>query len=143
MMTPLEYQMFPSQFKHCMLAECPHSSLCLRFPAFILAPDTVVSFTMLHPEMLQTQDLLQCNWLLTGEPQTYTRGLKKTLENLPNLTLKKIRHELIALFGRTAYYRHLRNERWLSPAAQNEIREIFCKYNVEEHLIYPESRFFI
>ncbi|ODS90114.1 MAG: hypothetical protein ABS44_01770 [Chryseobacterium sp. SCN 40-13] len=142
-MLSYEYRMFPAQFKHCLLAECPHSSECLRFIAFTLIPETVESFTLLNPEMLRTQDLFQCKWLLTGEPQIFARGLRKTLENLPNNTLKNIRRDLILLLGRTAYYRHFRNELWLTPVMQSQIREIFLKYDVEQHLDFPESAFFI
>ncbi|WP_332027540.1 DUF6078 family protein [Kaistella sp.] len=139
----ITYEMFPPHFQHCMLADCPHSEVCLRFRAFSLAPETAASFTLLNPGMLRTQDLSQCSWLLSGELQTHTRGLSAVLENLPYTTVQKIRQDLIALMGRSAYYRHLRNELWLTPAVQEQVREIFCKYGVEEHLVYPESSFFL
>ena len=138
----ITYEMFPSHFQHCMLADCPHSAVCLRFRAFSLAPESTASFTLLNPAILSTQDLSQCSWLISGEPQTYTRGLRGVLENLPYTTVQKIRQDLIVLVGRSAYYRHLRNELWLTPDAQEQVREIFCKYGVEEHLVYPESGFF-
>ena len=138
----ITYQMFPSYFQHCMLADCPHSAVCLRFRAFSLAPESTASFTLLNPAILSTQDLSQCSWLISGAPQTYTRGLRGVLENLPYTTVQKIRQDLIVLVGRSAYYRHLRNELWLTPDAQEQVREIFCKYGVEEHLVYPESGFF-
>ena len=139
----INYEMFPPHFQHCMLADCPHSEVCLRFRAFSLAPETAASFTLLNPGMLRTQDLSQCSWLLSREPQIHTRGLSAVLGKLPYTTVKNIRQELTGILGQSAYYRHLRNELWLSPPLQQQVYEIFCKYGVEEHLVYPESSFFL
>ncbi|UFK98618.1 DUF6078 family protein [Kaistella faecalis] len=137
----LTYESFPSHFHHCMLSECPHSAVCLRFRAFTLAPQQITTFSLLNPSALKSQDLLKCRWLYKAEPQLYTRGLSSVLERLPHATLATIRTELILLMGHSTYYRHLRNERWLDPETQHHIQEIFRKHGVEEFLVYGETRF--
>lgn len=135
------YEIFPRQFQHCMLSECPHSATCLRFQAFKLAHAEVTTFTLLNAGMLKKRDLTHCPWLYISEPWRYTRGLNSVMDNLPNGILVKIRQELIGLLGRSNYYRHLRNEKWLDPATQSQIHEIFRGHGVEEYLVYEETRF--
>ena len=136
----IDYDMFPPQFQHCMLAECPHSAVCLRYRAFVAAPAEKSAFTLLNPTMLKQQDLTDCRFLYQREPETLARGIKNSMERLPQQQLQKVRNALIAAFGRTRYYRFLRNESWLDEAAQKQIRKIFTNYGVENFLVFDETK---
>ena len=51
----------PDQFQYCMLSQCPINSSCLRYQAFLTAPDDMQYFSVLNPAYLLKQDLIHCN----------------------------------------------------------------------------------
>jgi len=136
----VEYQMFPTQFQHCMLEACPRSTTCIRFRAFTLAPPERSAFPLLNPAHLAGQDPDQCPHYCDDAPGTFVSRLNQAAETLPSAKYTLIRQDLIGTLGRSTYYRFMRGEYWLNAEEQQHVLEIFCQQGVEEHLVYDRQR---
>lgn len=136
----VEYDMFPTQFQHCMLEACPRSASCLRYKAFKLAPPERTTFPLLNPAHLAGQDLVRCPYYFDDAPGTLVSGLNQAAETLPSVKYRLIRQDLTGVLGRSTYYRFMRGEYWLTPKHQQYVLDLFRKHGVEEHLVYDRQR---
>ena len=80
----------PDQFQYCMLSQCLINSSCLRYQAFLDAPDDMQYFSVLNPAYLLKQDLIHCN-------QYYSQTLKIFVFS-SNILLELIEPKMIFLF---------------------------------------------
>lgn len=55
----------------------------------------------------------------------YAKGFAHVFDVIPHNQAKKLRNDLIACFGRTMFYRNLRNERLIHPDEQRRMQQIF------------------
>lgn len=73
----------PDQFQYCMLSQCPINSSCLRYQAFLAAPDDMLYFSVLNPAYLLKQDLIYCNQYYSQTLKIFVAGLNGMMEELP------------------------------------------------------------
>ena len=63
-------------------------------------------------------------------------GISHLLDNVPYKDGTNIKQQLIGHFGKTLYYRFYREERFLSPAEQNYIRQLFRRKGITEEPVF-------
>ena len=130
----------PDQFQYCMLSQCPINSSCLRYQAFLDAPDDMQYFSVLNPAYLLKQDLTDCNQYYSQTLKIFVAGLNGIMENLPLRKVQAIRTGMINLFGRSTYYRFMRKDKWLNPDEQQKVRELFENFGMLDELTYDDER---
>ena len=130
----------PDQFQYCMLSQCPINSSCLRYLAFLAAPDDMQYFSVLNPAYLLKQDLTDCNQYYSQTLKIFVAGLNGIMENLPLRKVQSIRTGMINLFGRSTYYRFMCKDKWLNPDEQQKVRELFENFGMLDELTYDDER---
>ena len=130
----------PDQFQYCMLSQCPINSSCLRYLAFLAAPDDMQYFSVLNPAYLLKQDLTDCNQYYSQTLKIFVDGLNGIMENLPLSKVQAIRTGMINLFGRSTYYRFMCKDKWLNPDEQQKVRELFENFGMLDELTYDDER---
>ena len=130
----------PDQFQYCMLSQCSINSSCLRYQAFLAAPDDMQYFSVLNPAYLLKQDLTDCNQYYSQTLKIFVAGLNGIMENLPLRKVQSIRTGMINLFGRSTYYRFMRKDKWLNPDEQQKVHELFENLGMLDELVYDDER---
>ena len=130
----------PEAFRYCILSECPKSSICLRYKAYTNAPSDVQYFSILNPEYLREQDLAQCQHYYAQSLKLFVAGLHGVADNMPQRKFEQVRLAIINQFGRNAYYRFMRYEKWLNEKEQETVKAIFENLGIAEMLVYDKER---
>lgn len=126
-----DYQMVPQGFAHCFNNDCSKAGTCLRhWVAQHCTPDKPL-ITILSPVAIPV-DTTQCSYFRPIQKMRVAWGIKKLFDNVPYSLATDMRHQIVAYFGKTHYYRIYRKERFISPEDQRYISHIFVRNGIAE-----------
>ena len=124
-----------SGYTVCFAAQCPLKDRCLRWKVGQQMPDTKSSYHCVNPHY---QDVAteHCPLFRQSEKVQFAQGMMHIFNaNMPRRVEPYVRSNLIASHCKTYYYEYRNGERLISPAIQEEIRELFREagWNQEVH----------
>ena len=119
----------------CFAAQCPLKDRCLRWKVGQQMPDTKSSYHCVNPHY---QDVAteHCPLFRQSEKVQFAQGMMHIFNaNMPRRVEPYVRSNLISSHCKTYYYEYRNGERLISPAIQEEIRELFREagWNQEVH----------
>ena len=124
-----------SGYTVCFAAQCPLKDRCLRWKVGQQMPDTKSSYHCVNPHY---QDVAteHCPLYRQSEKVQFARGMMHIFNaDMPRRVEPYVRSHFIASHCKTYYYEYRNGERLISPAIQEEIRELFREagWNQEVH----------
>ena len=128
MIETLNYEEVPFHFTHCIQADCPKASSCLRYQATRFLPTHKRDIKVLNPAFIGNP--VECKEYISDEPVLYASGISKLYDELPYAKAKDIKDDVIFRIGKTQYYRMKKEIIGISPLQQRTIKEVFLKYGI-------------
>ena len=124
-----------SGYTVCFAAQCPLKDRCLRWKVGQQMPDTKSSYHCVNPHY---QDVAteHCPLFRQSEKVQFAQGMMHIFNaDMPRRVEPYVRSNLIASHCKTYYYEYRNGERLISPAIQEEIRDLFREagWNQEVH----------
>ena len=124
-----------SGYTVCFAAQCPLKDRCLRWKVGQQMPDTKSSYHCVNPHY---QDVAteHCPLYRQSEKVQFAQGMMHIFNaDMPRRVEPYVRSNLIASHCKTYYYEYRNGERLISPAIQEEIRDLFREagWNQEVH----------
>lgn len=132
-----DYNTVPYNFAHCLNEQCPQASACLRQLVTRRIPLSKKTFTIINPAVPDPTGK-HCCYFLPDQLQQFVKGISHLYDKLPYKEALLIKEQLISHFGRTAYYRFKRKERYINPADQQYIRQLFLSKGFTDEPQYDE-----
>ena len=121
----------PYGFARCFNAQCTQAEKCLRRLAALRDESNYPFITIVNPSCITPNDG-GCEHFLAAQKVRVAWGVKRLLDQIPYKDANSIRHQLIAHFGKSAYYRFYREERCLMPEDQVYIRQLLRRKGYTE-----------
>lgn len=121
-MNKINYDEVPGYYMHCLQADCPMASSCLRQLATQTMPKDTVCIRIVNPLLTTPSD--KCRFYRSSEPQTYARGFVNMKQHMLPAQYGSFMYQLIDKFGRTGYFERRRGERLCSPQEMKEIESV-------------------
>ena len=124
-----------SGYTVCFAAQCPLKERCLRWKVGQQMPDTKSSYHCVNPHY---QDVAteHCPLFRQWEKVQFAQGMMHIFNaDMPRRVEPYVRSHFIASHCKTYYYEYRNGERLISPAIQEEIRDLFREagWNQEVH----------
>ena len=124
-----------SGYTVCFAAQCPLKERCLRWKVGQQMPDTKSSYHCVNPHY---QDVAteHCPLFRQSEKVQFAQGMMHIFNaDMPRRVESYVRSHFIASHCKTYYYEYRNGERLISPAIQEEIRDLFREagWNQEVH----------
>ena len=124
-----------SGYTVCFAAQCPLKDRCLRWKVGQQMPDTKSSYHCVNPHY---QDVAteHCPLFRQSEKVQFAQGMMHIFNaDMPRRVEPYVRSHFIASHCKTYYYEYRNGERLISPAIQEEIRDLFREagWNQEVH----------
>ena len=124
-----------SGYTVCFAAQCPLKDRCLRWKVGQQMPDTKSSYHCVNPHY---QDVAteHCPLFRQSEKVQFAQGMLHIFNaDMPRRVEPYVRSHFIASHCKTYYYEYRNGERLISPAIQEEIRDLFREagWNQEVH----------
>ena len=124
-----------SGYTVCFAAQCPLKDRCLRWKVGQQMPDTKSSYHCVNPHY---QDVAteHCPLFRQSEKVQFAQGMMHIFNaDMPRRVEPYVRSHFIASHCKTYYYEYRNGERLISPAIQEEIRDLFreASWNQEVH----------
>ena len=119
----------------CYAGECPLKEQCLHWKVGQQMPDTRSCYhcVNLHYQGVGTKD---CSLFRKDEKVKFAKGMLHIFNSdMPRRVEPFVRNNIINRHCRTYYYEYRKGERLMSPAIQDEIRDLFLQagWNEEVH----------
>ena len=124
-----------SGYTVCFAAQCPLKDRCLRWKVGQQMPDTKSSYHCVNPHY-QGVATEHCPLYRQSEKVQFAQGMMHIFNaDMPRRVEPYVRSHFIASHCKTYYYEYRNGERLISPAIQEEIRELFREagWNQEVH----------
>ena len=124
-----------SGYTVCFAAQCPLKERCLRWKVGQQMPDTKSSYHCVNPHY-QGVATEHCPLFRQSEKVQFAQGMMHIFNaDMPRRVEPYVRSNLIASHCKTYYYEYRNGERLISPAIQEEIRDLFREagWNQEVH----------
>ena len=124
-----------SGYTVCFAAQCPLKDRCLRWKVGQQMPDTKSSYHCVNPHY-QDVATAHCPLYRQSEKVQFAQGMMHIFNaDMPRRVEPYVRSHFIASHCKTYYYEYRNGERLISPAIQEEIRELFREagWNQEVH----------
>ena len=124
-----------SGYTVCFAAQCPLKDRCLRWKVGQQMPDTKSSYHCVNPHY-QGVATEHCPLFRQSEKVQFAQGMMHIFNaDMPRRVEPYVRSHFIASHCKTYYYEYRNGERLISPAIQEEIRELFREagWNQEVH----------
>lgn len=132
-----DYEAVPYHFVHCFKEQCPRAGSCLRYIVGEHCTTKNYFIHVVNPKRIP-EDAEKCPYFLSMEKIRVAWGVKKLLMNVPLEKANAMKRQLLAHFGRNAYYRFYRKEVHISPADQEFVRKLFRQYGIAEEPVFDE-----
>lgn len=127
----LDYQLVPLYYAHCFNAQCVKSNQCLRYMAATSCTSQAPFLSIVNPYRIPA-DTSMCPFFQSSQKERHAWGVKHIFDNLPHKKAQIMRKQIIAHFGKNAYYRFYREENMLSPQDQVFIQKVFTQHGIKE-----------
>ena len=121
-MNKINYNEVPYGFMHCLEADCPMASHCLRQMAMQAVPKNQISVPIINPQLPEPSE--NCKYYRSDEPQVYGRGM------LPS-QYDTFRYRLIGKFGRNPYFDRRKGARLCSPSEIKVVKSALKEIGLE------------
>ena len=124
-----------SGYTVCFAAQCPLKDRCLRWKVGQQMPDTKSSYHCVNPHY-QDVATAHCPLFRQSEKVQFAQGMMHIFNaDMPRRVEPYVRSHFIASHCKTYYYEYRNGERLISPAIQEEIRDLFREagWNQEVH----------
>ena len=124
-----------SGYTVCFAAQCPLKDRCLRWKVGQQMPDTKSSYHCVNPHY-QDVATAHCPLYRQSEKVQFAQGMMHIFNaDMPRRVEPYVRSHFIASHCKTYYYEYRNGERLISPAIQEEIRDLFREagWNQEVH----------
>lgn len=124
-----------SGYTVCFAAQCPLKDRCLRWKVGQQMPDTKSSYHCVNPHY-QGVATEHCPLFRQSEKVQFAQGMMHIFNaDMPRRVEPYVRSHFIASHCKTYYYEYRNGERLISPAIQEEIRDLFREagWNQEVH----------
>jgi len=124
-----------SGYTVCFAAQCPLKDRCLRWKVGQQMPDTKSSYHCVNPHY-QGVATEHCPLFRQWEKVQFAQGMMHIFNaDMPRRVEPYVRSHFIASHCKTYYYEYRNGERLISPAIQEEIRDLFREagWNQEVH----------
>ena len=124
-----------SGYTVCFAAQCPLKERCLRWKVGQQMPDTKSSYHCVNPHY-QDVATAHCPLYRQSEKVQFAQGMMHIFNaDMPRRVEPYVRSNLISSHCKTYYYEYRNGERLISPAIQEEIRDLFREagWNQEVH----------
>lgn len=132
-----DYHTVPHYFAHCLNEQCPQASVCLRQLVAHRIPLYKKVFTIINPAVLSPAGE-NCCYFMADQLQIYAKGITHLYDKLSYQDALRTKEHLIRYFGRNAYYRCKRKERFINPNEQQYIRQYFLSQGFTDEPQYDE-----
>lgn len=132
-MSKINYNEVPGCYLHCIKADCKMANHCLRQLAMQAADDSVRSFAIINPKLIEQQT--ECEFYRDDKPQVYGKGFLNMQKRMLPDEYSMFMYRLQGKFGRNPYFERRRGERLCSPS---EIKEVEAALKAVGH---PELKF--
>ena len=132
-MSKINYNEVPGCYLHCIKADCKKATHCLRQLAMQAADDSVRSFAIINPKLIEQQD--ECEFYRNNKPQVYGKGFKNMQKKMLPDEYSMFMYRLQGKFGRNPYFERRRGERLCSPS---DIKQVEAALKAIGH---PELKF--
>lgn len=120
----------PPQFSLCQNTTCSQASHCLRHLAYQQRPTDKTFIAIVNPSCYPPEGE-NCPFFRSNEPIQLAWGIKELLDTIPHGKAKQIKEQLIATFGKSKFYRVLREESALTPQQQQIIQKLFLNLDID------------
>ena len=124
-----------SGYTVCFAAQCPLKERCLRWKVGQQMPDTQSFYHCVNPHY-QDVATAHCPLFRQSEKVQFAQGMMHIFNaDMPRRVEPYVRSHLISSHCKTYYYEYRNGERLISPAIQEEIRDLFREagWNQEVH----------
>lgn len=121
----IDFSSKPMNYRLCFNEKCLLAQKCLRFIATSQLEDCNPILEVVNPAMFNEKN---CRFFADCENASIAYGMKKVFENILVSDAKKIRIELIHLFGQADFYRKRNSKKPILPKEQKLIADIFAKF---------------
>ena len=119
----------------CFAEHCPLKEQCLRWKVGQQMPDTRSFYHCVNPHY-QHVATEQCSLFRKAEKVKFAKGMMHIFnDDMPRRVKPFVRQRLIGKHCRTYYYEFRNGKRLISPAVQEEVRNLFREagWNEEIH----------
>ena len=130
------YKEVRGNYVHCLNAQCPRASECLRFMAAQHADAKIAAFQVVNPNFIASHE--ECSYFHSDQLIRYAVGITRLFNNIPYSKIRRIKGSIQAYFGRSTYYRIYRKERYITPNEQDFVRALFLKEGIQEEPMFDE-----
>jgi hypothetical protein len=131
-MKKYDYTQIPPSWQYCFHASCPMHDTCLRYQTGLHLPDDHLWGQAVFPPAMKNG---HCDFYRKDEKVTLATGFvtDDEVQNKMFISMRLVLSEFLG--GNGGYYLYRNGKRWLSPAQQEHIRQLFRKagYQGEVH----------
>lgn len=128
-MNKINYNEVPYGFMHCLEADCPMASHCLRQMAMQAVPKNQISVPIINPQLPEQSE--NCRFYRSDEPQVYARGFTNMQKQMLPSQYDTFRYRLIGKFGRNPYFDRRKGARLCSPSEIKVVKSALKEIGLE------------
>ncbi len=121
----IDFSSKPMNYRLCFNEKCLLAQKCLRFIATSQLENCNPILEVVNPAKFNDKN---CTFFADCENASIAYGMKKVFENILVSDAKKIRMEMIHLFGQADFYRKKNAKKPILPKEQKLIADIFAKF---------------
>lgn len=120
----------PQQFMVCYKGDCCRAGECLRHQAIRHIPEKLLSVLIVNPAQIHSNE--GCDHFKPCRMLKYGYGLSQTLDRLPYQMTKELKLRMREHFGKTHFYRLMRQQYRFTPEDQAYVEALFEQQGVGE-----------
>ena len=128
-MNKINYKEVPYGFMHCLRADCPMASHCLRQMAMQAVPKNQISVPIINPQLPELSE--NCRFYRSDEPQVYGRGFTNMQNQMLPSQYDTFRYRLIGKFGRNPYFERRKGAQLCTPSEIKVIKDVLKGLSLE------------
>ncbi len=132
-----DYTQVPYGYYHCLHTQCPRAQECLRLYVALHASTEVVIFKVINPAFVCGKEDA-CRFFQSNRLSRFAMGITHLYDELPHNKAVEIKRILFAEFQRNTYYRIQHKQRYIRPAEQEFIREVFRREGIQQEPVFDE-----
>ena len=137
MNTTLHFSDIPHDWAICFQQDCPLADTCLRHHAAMLAPESLRYHNTVLPGARNAET---CTLFAEDKPVRIARGMKSMFPTEQSWLDKRLRAEVISIFGsRAQYYRYRVGDYTVSPEQQLRVAEAFRALGIKQEPRYDQT----
>ena len=132
-----DYSLVPYNFVHCLHAQCPQATACLRHQVSLRIPSECEYIHIVNPGRI-TPVGENCPHFMPDQLRPFALGITHLLDSIPHSDAIVIKRQMVNHFKTHMYYRFYRKERFINPAGQEYIRQLFLDRGITDAPVYDE-----